>query len=72
MVDLGQGFAKKYPENDGTFVLQCCELALKHFPNCITALLLKAETLYAQYKNLVKEKDATETKAKFAEMNKIY
>ncbi len=37
-------------------------------------MLLKAETLFAQYKNLVKakSKDATETKAKFAEMNKIY
>jgi hypothetical protein len=74
LVDLGQGFAKKYPENDGTFVLQCCDLALKHFPTCINAMLLKAETLFAQHKKLVKEKgkDDPETKAKFAEMNQVY
>ncbi|WP_143091015.1 hypothetical protein [Thermoflexibacter ruber] len=74
VVDLGQGFAKKYPDNDGSFILQCCELALKHFPTCINAMLLKAETLFAQHKKLVKEKgkDDTETKAKFAEMNKTY
>lgn len=74
MVDLGQGFAKKYPKNGGTFILQCCELALKHFPTCINARLLKAETLFAQHKKLVqsKGKDDFENKAKFAEMNKIY
>ena len=74
VVDLGQGYAKKYPDNDGTFILQCCELALKHFPTCINAMLLKAETLFAQHKKLVKEKgkDDNETKAKFAEMNKVY
>jgi hypothetical protein len=74
VVDLGQGYAKKHPDNDGTFILQCCELALKHFPTCINAMLLKAETLFAQHKKLVqaKGKDDPETKAKFAEMNKIY
>ncbi len=74
VVDLGQGYAKKYPENDGTFILQCCELALKHFPTCINAMLLKAETLFAQHTKLAqsKGKDDTETKAKFAEMNKVY
>ena len=40
VVDLRQGYAKKYPDNDGTFILQCCELALKHFPTCINAMLL--------------------------------
>jgi hypothetical protein len=74
VVDLGQGYAKKYPDNDGTFILQCCELALKHFPTCINAMLLKAETLFAQHKKLVqnKGKDDTESKAKFTEMNKVY
>lgn len=74
VVDLGQGYTKKFPENDGTFVLQCCELALRHFPTCINAMLLKAETLFAQHKKLVqnKGKDDIETKVKFAEMNQIY
>ncbi len=74
VVDLGQGYTKKFPENDGTFALQCCELALQHFPNCVNALLLKGETLLSQYKKLVqsKGKDDSETKAKFAKMNQVY
>lgn len=74
VVDLGQGYTKKFPENDGSFVLQCCELALQHFPNCVNALLLQGETLLSQYKKLVqtKGKDDPSTKAKFAQMNQVY
>lgn len=45
VVDLAMGYDRKFPDNDGAFVLKCCELALKHFPNYITAILLKAETM---------------------------
>lgn len=44
VADLAMGYDRKFPDNDGAFVLKCCELALKHFPNYITAILLKAET----------------------------
>ncbi len=44
VVDLGMGYDRKFPNNDGSFTLKCCDLALKHFPNYITAILLKAET----------------------------
>ena len=44
VVDLAMGYDRKFPGNDGSFILKCCELALQHFPNFITAVLLKAET----------------------------
>ena len=45
VIDLAMGYDRKFPDNDGSFILKCCSLALKHFPNYITAILLKAETL---------------------------
>ncbi len=44
VIDLAMGYDHKFPNNDGTFVLKCCDLALEYFPNYITAILLKAET----------------------------
>lgn len=45
MFDLAKGYERKFGVGDGSFILQCCNTALKHFPNFINALLLKAETL---------------------------
>ncbi len=57
LVDLAQGFDKRFPDNDGAFILKCSETALLYYPNFINALLLKLETekqqlqYYAESKN---------------------
>jgi len=50
LIDLAQGYQAKYGLQDGKFILQCCDTALKYFPNYINALLLKTETLTELYK----------------------
>lgn len=45
LVDLAQGYHMKYPNGDRDFELRCCDLALKHYPQCVSALLLKVEAL---------------------------
>ncbi len=52
VLDLAKGYDKKYTDNDGAFILKCCDLALQYFPNCINALLLKAETRKKQIDRL--------------------
>lgn len=44
MIDLAMGYQRKFPKNDGVFILKCCEAALKSYPNFATALILRAET----------------------------
>lgn len=81
VVDLAQGYNHKYPENDGEFVIKCCNLALKYFPDFVNAVLLKAETRLKQLQRMQKEykyeylKEVTklpEGKALWDEMNKLY
>lgn len=81
VLDLAQGYNHKYPDNDGKFVIECCDLALKHFPDYVNAILLKAETRLKQLQIMQKEmkysylKDVTampEGKAKWDEMNSLY
>jgi hypothetical protein len=81
VLDLAQGYNHKYPDSDGTFVIECCELALKHFPDYVNAILLKAETRLKQLQTMQKEmkyaylKEVTalpDGKAKWDEMNSLY
>ncbi len=81
LVDLAHGYNHKYPGNDGSFVIECCDLALKHFPDYVNAILLKAETSLKQLQsmqqrhgyNQLKEVTATaEGQAKWNEMNSLY
>lgn len=81
VIDLAQGYNHKYPDNDGTFIIQCCDLALKHFPKYVNAILLKAETRLKQLQALQKEygyaylKEVTrlsEGKKRWDEMNSLY
>ena len=44
LVDLAQGFDKRFPDNDGAFILKCVNTSLQYYPNLINALLLKLET----------------------------
>lgn len=46
VLDLAQGYAKKFPSLKNDFVLNCLDLVLHYYPNCVNALLFKAEVLY--------------------------
>jgi len=70
LVDLAQGYQAKFGIQDGSFILKCCETALTHFPKYINAMLLKAETLTALYKQ--SDKNSEQGKRLFAQMNEIY
>ena len=70
LVDLAQGYQAKFGIQDGSFILKCCNTALEHFPKYINAMLLKAETLTALYKQT--DKDSEQGKKMFAEMNETY
>lgn len=51
LIDLGQGYQRQFGKNDTAFSGQCIDLALRHFPDCINALLFKAEMLAEDLKN---------------------
>ncbi len=44
LIDLAQGYDRKFPENDGVFILKCVNIALEYYPNYINALIMKGET----------------------------
>lgn len=44
MLDLAQGYQRKYGIENGEFILTACETVLKYYPNFINALLYQAET----------------------------
>src|SRR5690606_11249719 len=53
--DLAKGYISLTKNFTDGFVLNCCDLVLKHYPNNINTLILKAETLRSlseHYKNL--------------------
>ena len=54
--DLAKGYDRKFLDNDGAFVVKCCDLALAHFPNFINALILKAETKKRQFELLMQQR----------------
>ena len=65
MVDLAQGYEKKNLIDNENFVLQCCDTALRYFPNYINALLLKAETQKRIFESIMKRYGATYPKDVF-------
>lgn len=50
LLDLAQGYQRKLGIQDGSFILQCCQTALRYFPNYINALLLQSETYQTLFK----------------------
>lgn len=70
LVDLAQGYQAKFGIQDGSFILKCCETALAHFPKYINAMLLKAETLTALYRQ--SDKNSEQGKKLLAQMNETY
>lgn len=69
LLDLADNYNAKFPDNDGSFVLKCCETALKEYPNFATALILKAETHYNQ---IEKEVNTEKQKSLFKNLEKEY
>lgn len=51
LVDLAENYNAKFPDNDGSFALQCAERAIKEYPNFAKALILKAEANKVQWQN---------------------
>ena len=71
LVDLAQGYQKKFGKDDGAFVLKACEKALEYYPNYINAMLLQVETKFHMWEMNVE--DNNENKAKgLAEIQAIY
>ena len=62
ITDLAQGYEKKFGIRNGDFILKCCDLALKQFPNYINALLLKAETQKKLLDAMMKSQNAKNIK----------
>lgn len=56
LVDLAQGYERKFPENDGVFVLKCVDAALEQYPQYANALILRAETKKKQLEQLTVQK----------------
>jgi hypothetical protein len=81
VVDLAQGYKRKFGNDSAGFVLQCCNLALQHFPVYINALILKAETeknvfeSYMKVNHIIYPKDAlsnTSARNLYDDFEKLY
>ncbi|WP_075343782.1 hypothetical protein [Tenacibaculum agarivorans] len=59
LVDLAQAYNKRFPYNDGKFVLRCCNTALKYFPKFINAMLVKSEAKRKQIEQFLSNKRAS-------------
>lgn len=57
LVDLAQGFDKRFPDNDGSFILKCVDKALEYYPTLINALLLKLDTTKKGLERFTAEKN---------------
>jgi len=71
LLDLAQGYEKKYGIEDGRFILDACEVVLKEHPKNINALLLKSETKMSLWKSGT-GKTNEEKQAEFAEIQELY
>ncbi|MFA5575610.1 MAG: hypothetical protein WC994_11270 [Brumimicrobium sp.] len=70
--DLAKGyFAQTGNYMDG-FVINCCDLVLKHHPTNINAVILKAETLRKQYGNFKKNGQQEKAQKAYSEMQQLY
>lgn len=81
LVDLAQGYQRKFGKDDPAFVLQCCRTVLKYHPVQVNAMLTKAEALkYYITRRLETKKrgtreakiDTSEFKALYNEMEETY
>lgn len=61
LVDLAENYNAKFPDNNGSFALQCAERAIKEYPNFAKALILKAEAKKVQWQNESDEEKKKQT-----------
>ncbi len=69
MIDLAEYYNHRLPDNDGKFVLQCCDAALSAYPHFAKALILKAET---HKKQVDKSEDTAQRDAAYKDLAKEY
>jgi len=71
MIDLAQGYEKKYGIEDGAFIIKACKKVFEYYPNNINAMLLQAETKMTFWKT-----DTTQSKEEkqneFVEIQGLY
>lgn len=70
--DLAKGYSVKTKNFNDGFVIKCCDLTLKYYPNNINAIILKAETLKRNYEYLNKIGKQNQSKIILDEMQKLY
>lgn len=58
MYDLAMGYYKQTGNIEDGFIIQCCDLALQHYPNHIGTLLLKAQILKKQFESIMSNNNA--------------
>jgi len=49
LVDLANGYIRRFPDANKMLAIDCVDLALEHFPMCISAMLLKLDLLGKEY-----------------------
>lgn len=58
LVDLAEGYKRKFANTDLDFILKCTDTALKYDPTYANALLLKAETMKKKFDGMMSENGA--------------
>lgn len=82
MTDLAKGYERKLgQEANREFIIKCCDVSLKYYPDYINALLLRAETKKKIFDSIMAENNAKDpqdimhlpqAKVIFAEMTEEY
>jgi hypothetical protein len=81
LVDLAQGYQRRYGKENPEFVIKCCNTVLQYHPANVNAMLTKAEAQKYYIRSLMKSKNAKKAeelfedssiKTMYAEMEKAY
>lgn len=72
LFDLARGYFTQTGNYLDGFVIQCCDLVLKHHPTNINAIILKAETLRKQFEYFNKYGHEDKAQKAFTEMQQLY
>lgn len=70
--DLAKGYLTQTGNFSDGFILKCCDLSLKYYPNNINAIILKAETLRKCYDMEVNKEESELTQMYLNQMKNLY
>ena len=70
--DLAKGYQAQTRNYSDGFIIKCCDLSLRYFPNNINAIILKAETIRRQYDQFVAKKQNTQAEKALKDMQTLY